>query len=98
MTRNIRVRAAAERDVEELYYWFENQTPGLGRRFVEELDAVYNMLEESPLIHAKIYRNTRRAMLKKFPVGVFYVETKTLVQIIAVNHLARNPSVWQRRS
>ena len=94
----IRVRPDPEREVEDLFHWFEGQARGLGRRFVSELDAVYSRVEENPLLYEKIYRDTRRAMLRKFPVGVFYNQRDQVVQVIAVSHLARNPIVWKRRS
>ncbi|NND61353.1 MAG: type II toxin-antitoxin system RelE/ParE family toxin [Gammaproteobacteria bacterium] len=98
MKLDIRVRPAAESDVEELFHWYEEQSPGLGRRFVNELDVVYARIQVTPRIYATLYRGIRRAMLKRFPVGVFYVEKESVVKVVAVNHLARNPSVWQRRN
>ena len=98
MSFQIRVQPAAGRDVEDLFFWSEEQAPGLGPRFVAELDAVYARLIDAPLAYAQIYRETRRALLKKFPVGVFYVEARPTIHVIAVSHLARHPPVWQSRS
>jgi plasmid stabilization system protein ParE len=93
----IRIRPEAERDVEEAFSWYEEQRSGLGREFVLELDTVYQKLQESPLLYAEIYRRVRRAVLRRFPVGVFYVCAKEEVRVLAVIHLARSPNVWQSR-
>ena len=50
MTRIVRVRPEAERDVEAAYAWYEEQRLGLGREFLQALDVVYERLTEFPLI------------------------------------------------
>ena len=97
MTFRLRVRQDAERDLRQLYSWYETQAVGLGLRFLHELDHIFSVLEETPLIYADIYAGTRRAMLRKYPVGVYYKIVGEVVHILAINHLARHPSSWMRR-
>src|SRR3970040_1344617 len=97
MTRIVRVRPEAEHDVEAAYAWYDEQRLGLGREFLKELDVVYQRLTEFPLIYAEIYRGLRRARLRRFPVGVFYLVTEAEVRVLAVVHVARNPKVWRSR-
>ena len=98
MTYEIRIRHLAERDLEKLYAWYDNQAAGLGGRLVRELDNAFSILEDSPKIYADIYNGTRRAILRKFPVGVFYKVQDQVVQVIAVRHLASDQNIWQLRS
>jgi plasmid stabilization system protein ParE len=97
MTRIIRIRPEAERDVEAAYAWYEEQRPGPGREFLNDLELVYERLTEFPVMYADIYRGLRRALSKRFPVGVFYLVTETQVRVLAVVHFARNPRVWRAR-
>jgi plasmid stabilization system protein ParE len=97
MTYVVRIRPKAERDVEDAHAWYEQQQPGLGGRFVAELDSIFARLEEAPLLYAQVHRGVRRAVLRRFPVGVFYLVARAEVRILAVVHLARDPTVWQSR-
>jgi plasmid stabilization system protein ParE len=97
MTRSVRVRPEAERDVETAFAWYEEQRPGLGREFLHELDVVYERIAKFPFLYAELYRGLRRARVRRFPVGVFYVVAPAEVRIVAVVHAARSPSVWRSR-
>ena len=96
MTRGVRVRPQAEREVEAAFAWYEEQRPGLGREFLRELDVVYERLTKFPRIYAEVYRGLRRTRLRRFPIGVFYLVTEAEILVIAVVHLARDPKVWRR--
>jgi plasmid stabilization system protein ParE len=55
MSRTIRVRPEAERDVEAAFAWYEEQRAGLGREFLEELDVVYERVALFPFMCAVLY-------------------------------------------
>ena len=94
MSHLVRIRPEAERDVRNAVSWCEEERSGLARELILELDAVYERLAESPHLYADI----RRAIVRRFPYGVFYLVTDTEVRVIAVVDMARNPSVWQDRA
>src|SRR5688572_28198466 len=66
MTRSVRVRPEAERDVETAFAWYEEQRPGLGREFLHELDVVYKRIANFPFLYAELYRGSRRARMRRF--------------------------------
>ena len=39
----------------------------------------------------------RRAMLSRFPYGVFYVVRGQTVRVLAVMHTSRDPQTWKTR-
>jgi hypothetical protein len=45
-----------------------------------------------------VYRDTRRALLRKFPYAVYYVATPAITRVIACVHARQLPSHWQERS
>jgi toxin ParE1/3/4 len=98
MTRIVRVRPEAERDIETAFTWYDEQRPGLGREFLDELEVVYARIAAFPLLHTNVYRGLRRAHLRRFPVGVFYLVTEAEIRVVAVVHFARSPAVWRSRS
>jgi plasmid stabilization system protein ParE len=71
---------------------------GLGVEFGYEIDLVVSSLAERALAFPAIHREVRRALIKRFPYGVFFVASDDLVVVLAVLHQARDPAVWKRRA
>jgi plasmid stabilization system protein ParE len=88
---------AARVDFLDAFDWYETASPGLGNRFRDETDAVMQLIADNPQMFAEIYRGTRRALLKKFPYGLFYRIETDAIFVIACFHSSRDPRVWQQR-
>jgi len=54
-------------------------------------------LEQAPLLYSEVIPNVRRALLPRFPYGLFYVVRSNFVHILAVLHDARNPGCWPKQ-
>jgi plasmid stabilization system protein ParE len=89
--------SAAEADVEEAFAWYESQRPGLGAVFRHALDIMVAAVVSNPVAYAVVYRQTRRALLPKFPYGLFYRVQDDAVVVIACIHAKRNPRIWRSR-
>lgn len=97
MTHELRLRAEAERDLADAALWYEEQCPGLGHQFLDEALAVFSSISKMPLSCQIVRRNTRRALVHRFPFGIYYrVEGDTIV-VVAVMHGSRNPRRWKSR-
>jgi toxin ParE1/3/4 len=94
-------RPQAEDDVLEAAAWYDARRDGLGDEFIEEILAVFDLLEINPLLNCRRHstKNIRWRYPKRFPYRVIYEasEEKKLVIIAAVIHAARHDRVWQRR-
>jgi len=51
-----------------------------------------------PLRYPVVRRNTRRALLRRFPYAVFFRTYDEIVVIVACMHGRRNPRRWQVRT
>jgi plasmid stabilization system protein ParE len=70
----------------------------MGRRFRHAIDALAERMSGNPRQFPVVYKNVRRALLRRFPYTVlFVIENETLL-VIAYFHASRNPSHWQRRA
>ena len=47
--------------------WYENEAPGLGRRFRAAVDAVIERMSANPRQFPVVHKNIRRALLRRFP-------------------------------
>ena len=98
MTLEIRLRPEAEEDLADAAVWYEAQRSGLGQEFLDRVFSTFNLIAERPNMHSNVHRSTRRALLHRFPFGVYYrIETDTIV-VVAVMHSSRNPRLWKKRT
>ncbi|MBF0503257.1 MAG: type II toxin-antitoxin system RelE/ParE family toxin [Candidatus Riflebacteria bacterium] len=87
----------ADLDVEATFQWYENEAPGLGNEFLVELRTVYDQIVDGPLQFQQLRSGIRRALLHRFPYGVFFSLEHDLIVVIGVLHASRDPAEWQRR-
>lgn len=87
-------RRQVGRDLAAGVGYYEGQTEGLGERFLAAVDSVFVAIERYPDMFAQVHGEVRRALVSRFPYGVFYrVESKRVV-VLAVLHTARDPKLW----
>ena len=51
------------------------------------------MPERFPVVHAQC----RRALLRRFPYGIYFVPTAELISVVACMHALRDPRRWKER-
>ena len=97
MAPNAPVVARTRTELREARDWYDNQAPGTGRRLVESVDELLSRIRETPELYAAIHRDIRRAIVPRFPYGVFYRDLTDVVLVIGIVHLHRHPDTWKRR-
>jgi toxin ParE1/3/4 len=95
--RPLSVAREAEQEVLEAAEWYETQSQGLGRAFIDLINQTLKDIVESPLRFPQVYRDIRRALLKRFPFGIFFRLRRDQVRILAVLHQSRDPGRWHHR-
>src|SRR3989304_2438351 len=93
----LEVRPEAELDALEAALWYDGERECLGAEFLAELRATFACVEGGPLRFPLVFREFRRAILHRFPFGVFFIAEGELATVVAITHLHRNPNVWQTR-
>jgi toxin ParE1/3/4 len=92
------IRPAAAADIEDAFVWYEQKRPGLGSEFLKIVDDALIAIQRAPQLHPEIHRNTRRALLRRFPYGIYYRIYPDLIVVVACMHGRRNPRRWQSRT
>jgi plasmid stabilization system protein ParE len=98
MTFVVRLRAEAENDIQDAAVWYESQRVRLGHDFLDAIEASFTRISENPLQFPVLYRGTRRALLSRFPFGVFFRAEGQTIVVLAVMHASRNPIRWRERT
>ena len=97
MTYRLVVRRQAKADIREAARWYESRRVGLGRAFVQQIDALLDRVRLNPKQYQVVHREVRRAIPRRFPYGVLYRVDGADVIVFAVVDLHRDPSTWEDR-
>lgn len=97
MSRRLVVRPEAERELADAFDWYEERVPGLGSEFLRCIDAVLSAVRRNPRQFPQVHRSVRRALTRRFPYAVFFVDDEERIAVLAVFHAKRDPQQWQER-
>ncbi len=56
-----------------------------------------HIIKENPKIFPIIHKKIRRALIHRFPYGIFYFTGNDLIIVSAIFHAKREPQKWERR-
>ena len=98
MRYELKVRPEASADIAEAFSWYEDQRPGLGGEFEEELNRTFGYITYMPLAGRPMSGSVRRALMRRFPFSVYYDVTGALIEVRAVLHYRRRPRKLFRRA
>ena len=95
-TRIRYVREAAK-ELKTAAYWYEEQRKGLGSAFILSVEASLAKIKRNNEMFPIVDGSTRRALLKRFPYGIFYEIERDTIVVTAVFHSKRNPDSIKHR-
>ena len=98
MARRLVVQPQSDLDIQAAAVWYEDQRSGLGVRFLSELDLVLRRIENNPRQFPQLEGEVRRALLRHFPYGVYFIGASHDIAVLAVLHLHREPDMWKSRN
>jgi plasmid stabilization system protein ParE len=96
--KSVVIQSGAEADIKDAYQWYESQRKGLGENFLLCVEEALSKVSRTPQIYAIAYKDIRRALIHRFPFGIFYIEGKKNITVLAVLHARRNPQTWKERT
>lgn len=91
------VRPAAAADIDDAAFWYDRQRPGLGTEFLEAVRNSLEAIAKNPRLYPAIHRDARRALLRRFPYGIYYRIYPDSIVVVACMHGRRDPKRWQSR-
>jgi plasmid stabilization system protein ParE len=96
------IKADALEDMAEAIRYYEEQAPGLGQLFLDELIYYFDKIETTPThygfsdeVAGKIFRDV---LMRKFPYKLFFELAGNEVTIYAVIHAQRDPDFIKMRA
>lgn len=83
--------------ISDAYDWYESRKSGLGDEFIDCVDELLNRVCMIPESYAIVYRDVRRAVIKRFPYAVYYRIISSRIVVTAIFHSRRDPKSWRLR-
>lgn len=93
----VRFRQRASRALVSAFDWYSSESRDLGRAFLTEIDAAIGRVADLPGRYPVIYRDTRRALVARFPYAIIFRVFPDHVMVLAILHTRRDPARWQVR-
>ena len=84
--------------MEKAVAFYESRSPGLGDRFVRELERIAAIVCEHPRRFRCFQGEARRAWLRRFPFAIVYRVDEDLVVVLGCFHARRNPVRVRKRT
>lgn len=97
MSKAVRFHAEARAELAAETAYYESKVPGLGERFLNEIEAATEVAREFPEMGSPFKFGTRRVFPKKFPFSIVYRVHPDEIIILAVAPDTRKPAYWRNR-
>ncbi len=83
----------ADKEFQDAAKWYEQQTEGLGLRFIEIIKRKLEIILEHPERNARKKGGFREAVVKTFPYIIVYTfyKKESVITISSIFHTSRNP-------
>jgi len=80
---------------EEVEFYYESLSAGLGDRFTEHFYTLLQRLEDNPFTWQAQVKNIRRALIPNFPYAVFFrVQEESRIEVLCLLHQSADPGKW----
>ena len=90
-------RQAARREIVAAAREHETLRRGLGVSFLDEIARIEAHLSEAPRLYQHVVDDVRRAVLRRFPFGLFYLEEDRRILVLACLDLRRSSGDLRHR-
>jgi hypothetical protein len=97
MTYQLTIFPQVVNDLEDAFYWYEEQSEGLGQEMEAEFYSTLEYIQGAPLTIQIRYLFVRIAWLNRFPYGVHFYCEGNCIFVTALIHTGRDPKVWTER-
>ena len=91
------IRPEAESELLEAVKWYEDKVKGIGLNLLLNVEATIESILRIPEAYTPTYKNTRRALVRKYPFGIHYIIDKDKIVVLAIFHESRNPKDLKKR-
>jgi toxin ParE1/3/4 len=94
----LEVHSEAREELLQAASFYNAQVPGLGLRFISEIECCHRSLLQAPLIGRAYGKRLRKwTVADKFPYTIVYAPIGDVLFVVAYAHGSRRPGYWRMR-
>ena len=97
MSFRLLIKPPAEKDIDEIYAWYNLERQTLGDDFLKELERSFEFIKGNPAQYQVRYKKVRMVKIKRFPICIYFTIQDETCFILAVLSTHRNPRIWTER-
>ena len=97
MTAPVGWLSEAEAELRQARDWYHAIRSELSERFALAVEETVEALARQPLRFPIVYRERRRAGVRRFPYGIIFEVQEHQILVIACFHAKRDPKRWKKR-
>ncbi|MCB0430351.1 MAG: type II toxin-antitoxin system RelE/ParE family toxin [Flavobacteriales bacterium] len=97
MSLGLVITEEAQKDIRNIYLYYEDILEGLGERFMDAVENCMHQIVDNPRMFQVRKHNCRFGRLAVFPYVVIYEWEATGIVVYAVFSTRRRPSGWRKR-
>lgn len=94
---NVIYHPEAENEMIVASSYYEDQTKGLGIKFLDDLDQTVEEIVKCPETWITLGDDIKRHQFTHFPFAILYRIIDPQIRILAVMNLHREPNYWKNR-
>jgi plasmid stabilization system protein ParE len=88
---------AAQFEFDDTIDYYDEQQPGLGFEFAEEVEQALERINHYPEAWSPLSLRVRRCLVNRFPYSVIYEVRSELLIIVAIQNHHQEPDSWRSR-
>lgn len=99
----VRISAEAAEELAEAALWYEEQRAGLGAALLDEIEWTLERIGSRPQTFPVLADladedgSIRRALCRRFPYGIVFLDLPNHLRVLAIAHGNREPGYWLHR-
>jgi plasmid stabilization system protein ParE len=91
------IHEVAEAEINEAADFYDQESPGLGSVFLDEIQRAFQRIVDFPDAAPLIRGCVRKRIVTKFPYSLVYSTRGNEIRLLAVAHHKRRPFYWRGR-
>ena len=91
------LQSVAQAELTEAIEWYAARSLQAARRFAALVDLTMQEIAEAPESFPGVSPKLRRAIVPRFPFGIYFIAVEGTVIIVGVIHSRRHPRRWLQR-
>jgi plasmid stabilization system protein ParE len=88
----------AEAELYAAEQWYGGPAAPPAQAFLRAIHARLADIQRFPASHQLVYRNLRRAPLRRYPYAIIYRVERERIVVVSIFHVRRDPRIWQERA